>query len=64
MELSWKKYAAALTAAVCLFVPFSDSNIAGAADNGGFNWGNAGDGFIADWTPSKEARCLGGISMR
>lgn len=52
MELSWKKYAAALTAAVCLFVPFSDSNIAGAADNGGFNWGNAGDGFIADWTPS------------
>ncbi|WP_455530265.1 dockerin type I repeat-containing protein [Ruminococcus sp.] len=48
MELSWKKYAAAVTAAVCLLVPFSDTVIAGAADGGGFGWGNAADGFIAD----------------
>lgn len=52
MELSWKKNAAAATAAVCLLVPFSDAASAGAADNGGFSWGNAADGLIADWTPS------------
>ncbi len=52
MELSWKKYAAAVTAAVCMLVPFADAAIAGAADGGGFGWGNTADGLIADWTPS------------
>ena len=53
MESSWKKYAAALTAAVCMLVPFADAAIAGAADGGGFGWGNAADGFNADteWQP-------------
>ena len=36
-----------------MLVPFADAAIAGAADGGGFGWGNAADGFNADteWQP-------------
>ena len=53
MELSWKKYAAALTAAVCLLVPLADMPPA-AAENAqetggaGMNWG-------FDWSVPYEA---------
>ena len=50
MDLSWKKYAAVFTAAVCLLIPVTETEIAGAADGNGFAWGSStdGNGFNAD----------------
>ena len=50
MDLSWKKYAAVFTAAVCLIIPVTETEIAGAADGNGFAWGSStdGNGFNAD----------------
>ena len=50
MNLSWKKYAAAFTTAVCMLISVTETGMAVAADSNGFGWGSStgGNGFIDD----------------
>ena len=50
MELSWKKYAAAVTAAVCLLVPVTETGIAGAEDSAPGGW-DSNEIFGTIYTP-------------